>query len=223
MTKNAMSVQWELELSKIRTYPLRMAFLLLTLPSIVWVPFYAVLPTVVLLLVPVIAQEIYGGDVRPAATVLLIVCLCLGIATILMSRSYAQVGYEVDREADTLRLIPSEKLQRDIQKNAMAAPEDLQTDLENISRIEFFTLLGYKVARVQYPGRTPENPYAFVVPSHRYSEVESLLQSAGVTLSSDVGLPIGEKFRARWHWFVVLVVSICVLVVVPAAMLVTIV
>jgi hypothetical protein len=221
MSSNTAKVGWELSLPGVKTYPLRMAFILVGMPSIVWVSLYAVFPAVVLALVPIIGQVIYG-DIRPAASVFLIVCGCLAVGTVLMARSYARMGYEIDREAGTLRVVPPAELRSDIQESSLATSEDLGINLEEISRIEFVTLPGYVVARVRYPGSLPQNPYAFIVPTHRYSEVESVVQSADIPISSDVGLSFFERLRARWQWFAVLIVSTGVLVVAPLVTLVAI-
>jgi hypothetical protein len=146
-------------------------------------------------------------------------CGCLAVGTVLMARSYARMRYEIDCEAGTLRVVPPDELRSDIQESSFAVSEDLRTDLEEISRIEFFTLPGYVVARVRYPRSLPENPYAFIVPTHRYSEIESVVRSAGISVSSDVGLSFFERLRARWQWFAVLIVSTGVLVVAPVVTL----
>jgi hypothetical protein len=221
VSPNTTKVEWELSLQGTRTYPLRMAFVLLAMPAIVWVSFYVVFPAVVLAFVPVIGRVVYG-DIRPALTVFVLVCGCLVAATVLMARNYARMGYEIDSKTNTLRIVPPDELRSDIQKDSVVSPEDLQTDLAEITRIEFFTLPGYTVARMRYPGLLPENPYAFIVPSYRYSEIESVLQTAGVSVSSDVGLTAFEQLRTRWQRFAVLVVSIGVTVVAPVAALIAI-
>jgi hypothetical protein len=63
MANHITKVGWELSLLGVKTYPLRMAFILLGMPSIVGVSFYAVFPAVVFALVPIIGQVVYG-DIR---------------------------------------------------------------------------------------------------------------------------------------------------------------
>lgn len=221
MSSHTTKIGWEFSLPGVKTYPLRMAFILVGMPSIVWVSLYAVFPVVVFALVLIIGQVV-SGDLRPALSVFVIVCGCLAVGTVLMARSYARMGYEIDCEANTLRIVPPDELRSDIQENPVATPEDLRIDLDEISRIEFFTLPGYVVARVRYPGYLPENPYAFIVPTHRYSEIESVVRSAGISISSDAELSFFERLRTRWGCFVVLVVSTGFLVVAPVATLVVI-
>lgn len=221
MSQNPANVGWDLTLGGVKTYPLRVAFVLVSIPTIVWISVYVVFPAVVLAFVPVIGQVVYG-DLRSALTVFVIVCGCLVGGTILMARSYERMGYEIDIEANTLRIDLLDERRSDIQRSPVGSSEDLQTDLADISQIEFFTVSGYTVARVHYPGRRSKNPYAFIVPSHRASEIESVLRTAGVPVSSDAELPFFERLRTRWQRFAVLVVSTGVLVIVPLTTLVAI-
>jgi hypothetical protein len=179
----------------------------------------------VLALVPVLARVAFGGDLRPAASVFALVCICLAVATLLMARQYrrGRLEYEVDPEAATLRVVPSDELRSRMEGSPFATSKDLRAELNEVSRVNFFTLPGYVVARVRYPGGLPGNPYALVVPRNRYSVVESALRATDVPVSSNVGLSPMGQLRARWRRFAVLFVSTCVLLFAPVAVVVTIV
>lgn len=187
-----------------------MVFVIATMPLILWISLYFVLPVVLLLLVPIAGDTVPRGDLI-VMTVFLITSGSLILATWLMAKGYSQIGYILDGKSETLRVNPPRKMRA----NPFVTQDDLVTNLDEISQVGFFTISNYTVARIEYPGWTYRNPYSFVVPRDRYSEVKSALESAGVSTSAATHSPLRKKIGSQQHCLTMILLTICLLLVAP--------
>lgn len=209
MTQRSLQIEWKLDLRGVRTRPLRMAFVIATMPLLSWIPLYFVLPVALLLLIPIAGDTIPHGDLI-VMTVFIITSGSLLLATWLMAKGYSRIGYALDVE--TLRVNPPRKMRT----NPFVTEDDLVVDLNEISRVRFCTISNYTVARIEYPGWTYRNPYSFVVPRNRCSEVKSALEAAGVSISAATDSPPRKKLRSQQRCLAMIFLTICLLLVAPS-------
>ena len=209
MTQRSLQIEWKLDLRGVRTRPLRMAFVIATMPLILWIPLYFVLSVALFLLIPIARDTMPHGDLI-VMTVFLITSGSLLLATWLMAKGYSRIGYAVD--AETLRVDPPRK----VRTNPFVTEDDPVVNLNEISRVSFCTISNYTVARIEYPGWTYRNPYSFVVPRDHYSEVKSALEAAGVSISVTTDSSPRKKLRSHQRCLAMIFLTICLLFIAPS-------